>query len=422
MLDSVSGTQSAPPPLEQSPPRIALPPPLAPVRKDSGRKFVAILLSACVALFIADALVSVADNTLILFSNTHVLGILREILALLYVLVAVVIYLLMAFTPMIPKRIFLPITLFNLVAGLAFIPVLIYASARVAQVAWLISLGQFLFGIGVLAWLHPGFKIRMPLVSQSHLGSRGFSWANLFLFVLANLFLLIPAVAIYLFLCAGMAVSHFSEGFIALKPGGLTVQTRQYVRDDGKTVQLVPMAHVAEADFYQKVSQSFPTNALILMEGVTDRNHLLTNRITYAKMASSLGLSEQQREFKPVENELVRADVDVDQFSTNTIDFLNLAMRIHSKGVTLETVLPLLHYSPPPDFEEQLWDDLLNKRNQHLVVELQNRLPETDAIIIPWGAAHMPGISKEILKAGFRLKQTRDYQVIRFGSKSRRHR
>jgi hypothetical protein len=415
MLESVSAPAGAPPPL------IAAPPPLPPVRKDSGgRKFVAVLLSACLVLFLADALVSFLDSSLILLCKTHFLGAFREIVFAMYLLSALATYVLMALTPMIPKRIFVPVTLFNLIAGLGFIPFLIYASARVEQIAWLISLCQLLLGVAVLAWLHRGFNIRMPLVSQTHLGARGFSWANLFLFVLANLFLLLPAIAVYLFLCAGMAVSHFSEGFIALKPNGLTVQTRKYVRNDGKTVQLVPMAHVAEADFYQNVSRSFPTNALILMEGVTDQHHLLTNKITYTKMASTLGLSEQQREFKPVETEAVRADVDVEQFSTNTIDFLNLAMRIHSKGVTLETILPLLRYSPPPEFEDQIWDDLLNKRNQHLVAELRTRLPDTDDIIVPWGAAHMPGISKEVLKSGFQLKETRDYQVIRFGSRSRK--
>jgi hypothetical protein len=413
-----------PPPLvSNTPPLIAGPLPVPAVRKDSsGRRFVAVLLSACVSLFLADAVVAVLDTSLVLFLNNHALGLPRQIVAALYMLVAVVIYVLMAFTRMISKRIFVPLTLFNFLAGLAFIPVLIYASARVAQVAWLISVLQLLVGIGVLTWLHPGLKLRMPPVSSNHLCARGFSWANLCLFLLANVFLLVPAVAVYLFLCASMAVGHFSEGFIALKPGGLTVQTRKYVRADGKTVQLVPMAHVAEADFYQNVSQSFPTNALILMEGVTDRNHLLTNKITYTKMASTLGLSEQQQEFKPIETETMRADVDVEQFSTNTIGFLNLAMRIHSKGVTFETVLPLLHYSPPPDFEEQLWDDLLTKRNEHLVEELKNRLADSDAIIIPWGAAHMPGISKEILKAGFRVEETKDYKVVRFGSRARKGR
>ena len=35
---------------------------------------------------------------------------------------------------------------------------------------------------------------------------------------------------------------------------------------------------------------------------------------------------------------------------------------------------------------------------------------------MPWGVAHMPGIAKEIQKAGFRLEETKEYVVIRFRS------
>ena len=127
---------------------------------------------------------------------------------------------------------------------------------------------------------------------------------------LVNAVILLPAVAAYLFVCATLAVGHFSEGFVALHPGGLSVQVRQYVRNDGKSVHLYPMAHVADRNFYQTISQSFPTNAIVLMEGVTDHQHLLTNHIAYTKMAATLGLSEQQKEFKPSEEQMERADVD----------------------------------------------------------------------------------------------------------------
>ena len=119
------------------------------------------------------------------------------------------------------------------------------------------------------------------------------------MFVLVNVFVLLPAVMVYVFLCAALAVDHFSEGFMALRPNGFSVQVRKYVRNDGKTIELFPMAHVADARFYQKVSQTFPTNSIILMEGVTDQKHLLTNEVNYARMAKALGLAEQQEEFEP---------------------------------------------------------------------------------------------------------------------------
>jgi len=415
------------PPLvpEAQPPVIGVPPPLAvgsapPLptelasKSSPMRQVLVILLSLCLGLFLADAVVSLADDSLILLFGTHLLTTVRGIVWLLAMLLAVVVYGLMGLTPMIPKRLFLPVTLFNPVATLVPIPLAIYFYSRFEQVVWVISLCQVVFGLGILFWVQGGFRLRWPLLSERWLGSRRFGWLNLAGFVVVNVCVALPVVIAYLAVCAAVAVGHFSEGFLALRPTGFTVQVRKYVRNDGKTIQLVPMAHIGEADFYRKLSQSFPTNAVILMEGVTDERNLLTNRITYKRMATSLGLTEQHEEFHPVRSKLVMADVDVEQFTTNTIGFLNLVMLIHGKGLNVETVLMALQYSPPPHFEEQLFDDLLGKRNQHLMGEIRARLSDSEQIIVPWGVAHMPGIAAEIQASGFRLDETRDYTVIRF--------
>ena len=402
----------APPPLVPGPP--PLPPP-EPARKTGfGRQVLAFLLSVCLGLFLADAFVSLVDESLILLFDLRVLTVVRGMVFFFSLLMAIVVYGLMGLTPLIPKRLFLPVALFNPVATLAVIPLAIYFYGWLEQLIWVISLCQLMFGLGILYWVQGGFKLRWPLVTESRLGSRGFSWLNLSGFVGLNLFVVLPAVVVYLAVCASLAVGHFSRGFLALRPGGFTVQVRDYVRNDGKTIQLVPMAHIGEADFYQKLSQSFPTNAVVLMEGVTDNNNLLTNRITYQRMATSLGLTEQHEEFHPAQAEIVMADVDVGQFTTNTIGFLNLVMLVHAKGLTAENVVKVLQFSPPPHFEEQLFDDLLRKRNQHVVGEIRARLPQSGRLIVPWGVAHMPGIESEIQAAGFHLKQTQEYTVIRF--------
>jgi len=200
--------------------------------------------------------------------------------------------------------------------------------------------------MGILYSAQRGWKLRWPLMAESRLQERGFSWRNLFVFLSVNVFVLVPGVIVYLVYCTVLAADHFSEGFVMLHPDGLTVQARRYVRNDGKTIQLFPMSHVGETDFYQKLSKSFPTNSTILMEGVTDDRNLLTNKITYKRMAASLGVAEQQREFRP-RGQLVRADVDVEQFATSTIDFLNAVTLVHSKGLNAQTMLVLIQYSPP---------------------------------------------------------------------------
>lgn len=397
------------------PPLIVAPPPLPPgQRSGTVRQVLAVLLSLCLGLFLADAVVSLLDDSLILLLGTHLFTMIRMVVWLVASLVALVVYGLIGLTPMIPKRLFLPIVLFNLVVSLLPIPLAIYFYGRLEQLVWVISLCQVVFGLGMLYWALGGLKLRWPLVQESQLGSRGFSWLNLSGFLLVNVCVLLPAVVVYLVVCAALAVGHFSEGFLALRPSGLAVQVREYVRHDGKRVHLVPMAHIGEADFYQKLSQSFPTNSLVLMEGVTDQSNLLTNKVTYKRMATSLGLAEQHEEFNPVRVEMVMADIDIKEFTADTIGFLNLMMLFHAKGVTADAVLKVLRFTPPPHFDERLWDDLLRKRNQHLLGELQSRLSDSETLIVPWGVAHMPGIAEGIQAAGFRLAETREYTVIRF--------
>jgi hypothetical protein len=399
---------------DSPPPIIGLSPPAPASRPAPLRQLLATLLSLCLGLFLADAIISLLDDSLILLADLHLLTLVRSMAWILCVLMVIVVYGLIGLTPLIPKRLFLPVTIFNPLAMLLTVPVAIYAYGRLQQFSWVISLCQVILGLGMLYCVQGGIKFRWPLVAQTRLSSRHFSWLNLTTFLLVNLLVVLPIVLAYLAVCACLAVDHFSAGFLALRPGGLTVQVRKYVRDDGKTVQLVPMAHIGEAGFYHMLAQSFPTNAMVLMEGVTDNSNLLTNEITYQRMATSLGLAEQEKEFNPIQVEMVMADIDVDQFHTNTIGLLNLTMLIHTRGLNTGTLLTLLRFSPPPHFEKQLVEDLLRKRNRHLLAELQARLPESDTLVVPWGAAHMPGIAEGLQASGFRLGETRDCTVIRF--------
>lgn len=400
----------APPPLPT-----ALPPPLPPNpnHKSALGHLFAMVLSLFVILFLADAVVSLADDSLILFFDTHALTGIRGLLAPFVLLMAVVIYLLMGLTPMIPKRLFLPLALFNPLVVLATLPLLIYFFGRIQQLACAISFYQVVLGLFILYKIQGGFKFRWPVFAENQLHARRFSWRNLSVFLLVNVLMLLPLTAVYLGVCASLAVDHFSDGFMALRPEGLIVQSRKYARD-GKTIHLFPMAHVGDSDFYRKLSQSFPTNALVLMEGVSDNNGLLTNRITYERMAATLGVAEQQKEFTP-RGEMAHADVDVEVFEPTTIDFLNLVMLFHSKGVNAQTFPLLMQYSESSHFQKQLFDDLLGKRNRHLLQEIQAHLPQSDQIIVPWGAAHMPEIGREIQKAGFRVVETQEHVAIRFG-------
>jgi len=361
-----------------------------------------------------DAVLSLADDFLILFFHSRLLSFPRGIVSMVSVPMALGIYALIGLTPLVPKRLFLPIPGFYFVAMLVVFPLVIFWFDRMQIFAFVISLCEVAMASGLFLYAARGSKFSWPLVPVNCLGARTFSWRNLSVFALVNALVVMPLTVVYIFVCASGAVAHFSEGFMALRPGGLTVQVRKYVRNDGKVIELFPMAHVANADFYQRVSQTFPSNSVILMEGVSDSENLLTNKISYQRMAKSLGLAEQKQTFAPATGEVVAADVDVDQFSRVTIDFLNLVMLVHSRGANAENLAKFMQFAPPPGFEKQLFDDILIKRNQHLFGEIQAQLSQSDSLMVPWGVAHMPGIAREIQKAGFHLSEAHEYVVIRF--------
>jgi hypothetical protein len=353
------------------------------------------------------------DSCALLFGN-HFLTSLSGLVSGLTILLAVLVYGLMGLTPVVPKRIVLPVLFFITFTFLIALPVTIYAYSRSLQVDWLCSWGIVVLGLVLLRWLQGGWKFKWPLVPDQQLGTRKFSWLNLSAFLLLNLLVVLPGVVLYVGGCAGMAVNHFTEGFVSLRPSGVVMQARKYARADGKTILLFPMSHIAESDFYRSVTQTVGSNSVVLLEGVKDSQHLLTNRLSYKRAAKSMHLAEQHEDFNLKQGDLVWADVDIKEFSSNTTALLNLAALVHSQGLNQHTISLLLDCNPSEEVEQQLLEDVLLKRNRHVVEVLQARLPGSDNFIIPWGAAHMAGIAREIEKAGFHLVATRDYVSIRF--------
>jgi hypothetical protein len=299
---------------------------------------------------------------------------------------------------------------------LAMIPVSIYAYNRLLAAAWALSLLQLILALWILYRAQGRLSFRWPLVPEEKIGERRFSWMNLVGFIAANLFLLAPLTLAYLAVCLSLAADHFSLGFLRLRPGGVILQARSYARADGRTIELIPMMHVGESDFYSQVIKSFPSNSIALLEGVTDEKHLLEHKLSYKRLADSLNLAEQHEGFMPPQASSRPADVDIDQFSKTTIELLNLVTQLYSDGLDRNVVVRMLAKGSDPKVGEQLWDDLLAKRNQHLLQEIHTELARTNTIVVPWGAMHMPGLAAEIEKSGFQVSGTRDFEAMSFRS------
>ncbi len=155
-----------------------VPPPLAPASnlKSGSSRNLAILLSLCLGLFLVDAAVSLIDDSLSLFYGFHGFSIVRGLTSILASLMAIGVYVLMGLTPMVPKRLFLSISLFPLAGILAVFPFAIYCYGRLQQVAVGLSVCQVIIGLAILWWSQGGIKFSWPLVPENS------SWAVAWLY------------------------------------------------------------------------------------------------------------------------------------------------------------------------------------------------------------------------------------------------
>ncbi len=389
------------------------PPPLPQTDAPSASPCLTLLLSVALLAFVGSGLISFLSDALLGIFQRQDLAVAAALAWFLMLLLGGLIYLLMALTPRVPKRIFLPISLYLPVTMVGVLPLLVYFPDRAVLILCAVSLGQVLLGSFLIGRIRGALTFHWPIFPETHLKRCNFRWGNLITMLSAAFFLIIPGLLLYLAFSAKLALAKFTDGFVKLGPSGIFMEVRKYSRDDGKKITLMPMSHVGEVEFYQELAASFPENPVVLMEGVSDSEKTLNTHSDYSKMAQAVGGVEQVRVFKP-RGEIVAADVDISSFSPATRELLKNAMMLHAKGVTAET-LPILMKPTPPGLEKQLIDDILTKRNHHLLEMLKARLPSSEHIVVPWGAAHMPEIAREIQKLGFHQAETQDFRAIRFG-------
>jgi hypothetical protein len=182
------------------------------------------------------------------------------------------------------------------------------------------------------------------------------------------------------------------------------------------------MAHVGKKEFYKNLKVSFADKeALLLMEGVTDKKKLLINKPDYNFIAANFGISDQQKFFTaekmPESLEIMRADLDISELASSTIAGINLAGKLYSKeGFKLSSMLELQKHLATSDTAAIFFKDLISKRNEKLLNTLDEQLEKHECIIVPWGALHMPEIEAWAIKQGFKIKKKNKRLLFAFGS------
>jgi len=415
------------------------------------RSFVLVIAAALANLFLlifsADALLSVVEEVFRGFSGSEALLPLRGAVALRAVLASAFMVPLLVLFPQLPKRAFVPLILFVLWAALGAPPL------NLASMSFVLSFGLVLGQTALAAlafglikrqtgqyWLSAN---RLPIKSRLVLRI-AVSGA---VFVVA-LVLVLPALIL-----GGLRTTIETEtaGYVRLSDTGVELADKTFRKGD-RTVRLIGMVHIGEARFYDDLFGSFPDSALVLAEGVSDKDKILENNLSYQRVARVLGLDQQPAlrptgagsdlsnggrasEASPLNGtdaslsgkdktviqspigaDVVYADVDLSEFSETTIGFLNETAKLYDSptlAVAWERLQELSMKYPDPDVEIVM-ADIVDKRNDKVLSEFDLRQEDYNVIIIPWGALHMPGIEEAITAKGYEFSAEEYRPLIQY--------
>ncbi len=382
-------------------------------------------------LFIATAIFGIANESLHLFLSSQLLHGLQQIVGLTCIGVGILIYLGLGFNKHLPKRVIIPLFIWLGWMLLGYWPLeesignyfLLYASC------W-----QLLLGILILR-LNRQLNNKSLFFTPSQFAGPFFSGRNLFIFCLISIPVIPAGLLLISYSIAGQLIETTTANFVKLKPNGLYISERIYQQED-KQIRLTGMIHLAQKSFYDNLTASIPdTGTIILTEGVSDNNNLLTKQFGYNKIAGLLGLTSQEQvhfQGRPITSieaatpittgqnlpDILRADVDLSQFNPQTLELLNaLAKYVLNSDSLVDGYLEFNRWAlenADLGLNDIVMNDLIHKRNHMVVGYLSSALNKYDTVVIPWGALHMKGIEKAILEKGFILERNRDRLSIDF--------
>ena len=367
--------------------------------------------------FLADGLLSLADESFFGGAPSFLSGV-RVSLSLFAIFASLVAAFLVAFTPRAPKRVLVPLILFTWWGGVAQGFPLVFL--KVPQVMLWVSLLQVALAALLFVFFHSQERWLFAAKDRP-----GFSWRHALLAVPVAAVLFVVCVVVAIFTGLAGELETVSGGYVKLRPDGIYLLERRFQAGD-REVHLAGMMHIAEEEFYTDLLPSADpaVPSVVLVEGVTDNRNLLGDQgLSYSRLASMLKISSQEdsvfmervaaglrrnREHVPGREknsepeyreagamDFVHADVDVDTFHPKTIAFVVTVMGLFQSDNWASFLKKFQESSGPLNDEsaqEQVIQDILHSRNDHLVGEIRASLKDYRRVIIPWGALHLTGV------------------------------
>ncbi len=382
-------------------------------------------------LFIATAIATITNELLHLFLDLKLLDGIQQLIWLSCIGIGTIVYLGMGFNQHLPKTILIPIFIWLCWSLLDYWPLENSVGSYFRLFA---SCGQLLLGIVILK-LNRQSNQKYLFLTPSQFAGTPFSGRNLFFFCLISIPVVPMALLLASYAIVGALIEDTTAGFVQLKPNGLYMSERIY-QQNNKQVRLAGMIHLAQESFYTDLTASIPdTRTIILTEGVSDKDNLLAKQFGYQKIAGLLGLtSQEQVHFRgrpiaaidpanvsttePNLPDLLRADIDLNQFDPQTLAVLNaLATHVLNSNSLTEGYREFNRWTQEhttPDLNKIIMNDLIFQRNQAVIGYLLQALHQYDTVVIPWGALHLKGIETVVLNSGFVLAESRERLSIDF--------
>ena len=374
----------------------------------------ALLLNAFLALFLADAGISALDELGFAASGLHLLAWIRGPLAMLTLLASPAVFLLPIAFQRVPRSVFVPLALFSPAYTLLGMPLaywLGWDNYGMVQT----TVAQALLGVAALALMRRHTGGRLWLVAGD-LGPPLVALGPTLRMVAFTLLVVLPGLlGSFVGLCE-RCLDRFTGGFMELHWDGLQLVERVYTHANSE-VRLVGMMHIGDRGSYAALVETFDRpDTLVLAEGVRDEYELLGRGLPYERVAERAGLASQQdlASYRPGIRQR-NADVDVSDLSEGTLRQLKLTTRIvDDEGFDFEALLDLLLYSveSTEDDLDVFWKDVIELRNSVLIGHLHRAVLEEPVVVVPWGAAHLPGIQQELYSMGYELELERRHPLL----------
>jgi hypothetical protein len=384
--------------------------------------------------FAADALVSVADDLWFMAAGASPLSEVRNTLALYVVIGSLAMIFVVTFVPQLPKLVFVPLIVAALWLALGGPPFTTVTSERTVT----LFLGLIQLIIATAAFLVLQLKAGRALLSAQMLPRQNHVLLRI-AFAAAIVLALIPVGLAGLGAWAVVSATETqTKGYIQFTWS--EVQSRATVmRNNGKTVHLIATAHIAERSFYEEIYAGIPPHAVILAEGISDRNGLLGGDKSRGEAAGFLGLQTQEvfeallgpavsedtagapvvpaKEAQPAQvksrPDVVRADIDVSELSPPTLRCLREDVAFGDAALNEDEDRPEAPTCSAAD-RKVFWDEILYTRNNRLLATFDKLSEKYDVFIVPWGALHMPDLELAFKERGFRVARTRMLTLARY--------